>query len=377
MEQHYHHLFQTENPKSIKICSKCNNTFPENVNFCYFDGSRLSTANEQPSINSDKPQSVKSAMKFKSHFSGFEIPISHQNQSAIPIDLIQTTTNLLMSSPKMPVSIKNVKNAYWSIPAPKKDKKPFLGWFDHVGLSRTNLMSYSFIFGYVAIIYAIWFYGELDSLAISLVNPSLIITGFIMIIIITSILVLPVITLGHITTNIVQSERQDYQLKIDPTLFFLTLLLNVIIYSIEGPIPIILLPAEIKLRGLPPKKNIASGITKGVLPGIILTFTIAIVYFVATIDQWTNLSPITTLSPLIIINLKLLLVFSTGIIFLVMLPFGNALGRLVQEYNKKTLLYIVIIDIPFIIDSIIFSNSSTSCQQLKKRVWWDLNPRIN
>lgn len=335
------------NDKASKACPKCNNRFPNNVNYCLFDGTQLQEIqpNQSPIVSTNSFQKQKNPINesLKTKFSGFEIPFTHNPHSPIPIDLIRTTTNLLVPSLNIPTSIKNVKSTYWSVSAPKKSINPLIKWIDHVGFSRNNLMAYLVISVYVAIIYYLWYLRDIEFTALQLEQYvpnnqllSTLIFGGITISISLFILILPVISLGYTSTKIVQANRQDFQLKLEPTLFILTLLLNgIIYYFLPGPLPIILLPAEIKLRGLPPKKEISKSIFRGIIPGIILTFIFVAIYLFATIDQWLGIPPIWYINPIILTNLKILVIFGTGINLLAMLPFGNALGRLIQDYNRK------------------------------------------
>ncbi|MHA2365758.1 MAG: zinc ribbon domain-containing protein [Candidatus Hodarchaeales archaeon] len=325
----------TEN-KFYKTCPKCNNRFPETVNFCFFDGSKL-----LQSETKQGPQQIRSKSSQSQsipQFSGFEVPIKAQH-SPIPLDLIRTTTSLLIPSPKAPVRVKNVKTSFWSIPAPKKEKNWITKWFNHVGFSRINIMAYLICVFYVGIIYGLWFYRDFETLSFNNEWVELGTLAFLSIFIASLMLVLPVITLGYSATKVVQSDRTDYQFRIEPTLLIITLVLNFIMYQVafQFPFPILLLCGQIKMRGLPPKNEISKAITKGVIPSIVLAYFFIVLYFITTIDQWTDFQPIfNTVNPLITINFKILAIFGTGISFLVMLPFGNALGKLIQERSLKT-----------------------------------------
>lgn len=318
------------NTKTSKSCPKCGKVYQDGkeVTFCYYDGAKLVIGEYTVQSSVQSPPQIKNPLDYI----GFEISLQNSNNVAnIPLELIQSTTRLLQPNPKLPIIAENVKTSFLSIPSPKLKRNFLTRRIKHSGFSRGNLFAYFYCLLFVGITYGMWMIRAIRHYDIDytsnltyLVGISLIINFFLLI-----VLILPIIMLGYAATDTIQASKDDFQLKIEPSLFIFSIILNFMIFSFMWPLPIIVIPGEPKIRGVPPLNTVSRAIKNGILPGFFLVLS------AFTLLTLTNQN-IIQMDIFLKMNLEIFVLFGLSIFFLELMPFKNAIGKLIQKHSPTT-----------------------------------------
>jgi hypothetical protein len=311
------------------ICPKCNRVYEdENILFCYYDGTKLSNSNQSAQNIVQKRTNLPPVHEF----TGFELNLQNTSHNIqIPIEIIQSTTRLIQTNPKMPVDTQNVKTWFFSIPSPKKKRNFISKLVNHVGFSRTNLVNYLICYLLVFITYYFWITRPENNLleGITLFSPItigiiLFTTTFTVI-----LLILPILSLGYNATEILQASRKDFYLKLEPTLFIMIIILNYIIFRFNGPIPLLIIPGEPKVKAVPPIDHIVKSLNKSIIVSLVLVAGISIINGAILLQQ-------ITVSPFIKTNIQIMAFFGLTILILELIPFGNAIGKILLRHKPMT-----------------------------------------
>lgn len=322
------HQPDEEGVKPSMKCPECGNQYPNDVNFCFFDGTKLvEMTGEEKTTTQSRP-----ASQAHSRFTGFGVPVDQPKQLQIPLELIQSTTRILNPSPKLPTRTETVRSFYWSVPMPTARRNPLTKLFSHVGFSRQNLMAYLACLAMVVAVYALWAYQLVQDQGLTLMTswPTLVGFGAVVSLATLTVLVLPIVSLGYMASKIIQATSQEFKLQVEPTLLVLNLVLNFIIFQFQGPLPILIIPGEVKMRGMPPKEKMGVAVTVSLGTGVLLGYVSLVLAGISPMGEFFGVSNL-VLDPLVAANLKILAVFVTATLVLAMLPFGNAIGRIVQQ----------------------------------------------
>ena len=312
-----------------KICSQCKREYNDpNILFCYYDGNRL-TLTETP--NMVKSGYTQKAPQIFNEFSGFELNLQNAGHNLqIPLELIQSTIRLIQTNPKMPLDSENVKTWLWAIPSPKKKRNVFSKLINHVGFSRINLASYLVCYILILATYIMWV-TEINPQIFNLdalYNPVILGLGLVSTLVTLFILIFPIISLGYTESEILQATRKDFFLRIEPTVFFMALILNYIIFRLGWPVPILIIPGEPKIKGSVPIEHIAKSIKRGILPTLVLGLGSFGVYLGMKLLKYNN--------SLIMINVELTALFGLTILLFELLPFGNFIGKILLKQKQMT-----------------------------------------
>ena len=308
-----------------KYCPKCNKSFNNepDLAYCYFDGTKLVTGNISPDTETTRTETI----PLQSEFSGFELNLQNPNLN-IPLDIIQTTTRLIQVNQRMPDSAENVKTSYWTINSPKPKRNFITKRIKHVGFSKPNIMAYLVCLIFIAITYSLWIYRALPNFTLQSIqnDPQALGTILIVNVMVLIVLIFPVISLGYTATDVVQATKKDYFLKLEPTLFILTIVLNYVIYSFGGPLPILIIPGEPKIRGLPTIESIVKAVKRGIYPTLLLVLG----FF--TLSMAVELKYVIT-TEFIQKNIQILTMFGLAVLVLELMPFGNAIGKILLKHD--------------------------------------------
>jgi len=318
--------FLKKNVKMRRVCPQCRREYEqEDILFCYYDGQRLIQTNEPPQIQAAPVQRMS---PIAGDFSGFELNLQNASHSVpIPIELIQSTTRFMQTNPKMPSDSDNVQTWFWAIPSPKK-KRNFLSKFiNHVGFSRTNLASYFFCYLLIIFTYALWVAQiQPDLLSVnSLTDPNFLGLAVVTTIYTLVILILPIVSLGYTATDIMQANRKDFYLRVEPIILIMALVLNYLIFRFTGPIPILIIPGEPKIRGTPPTEHVVKSLKKSIYPSVVL----AVIGF--TGFAFTKYYQYGT--ALVQMNFEIMALFGLTILLFELLPFGNFIGKILLKHD--------------------------------------------
>ena len=140
----------------------------------------------------------------------------------------------------------------------------------------------------------------------ALYNPVILGLGLVSTLVTLFILIFPIISLGYTESEILQATRKDFFLRIEPTVFFMALILNYIIFRLGWPVPILIIPGEPKIKGSVPIEHIAKSIKRGILPTLVLGLGSFGVYLGMKLLKYNN--------SLIMINVELTALFGLTIL---------------------------------------------------------------
>lgn len=325
---------------SNKSCPKCGKVYADKeISYCYYDGSKLVAGGSSKQLQSKMAVQEPSENLFDDF--GFEIDLKNSNHlSNIPLALMQSTTSLLQPNVKLPAIIENVTSPFFSIPSPKPRRNFFAKRIKHSGLSDVNLYGYLLTFLFVSLIYTFWLYRayiEPYNITIASITPDMFIIAFFLNIVLTFIMVFPLVSLGYSLTNSVMATKKDFRLKIESSTFIFSIILNFLIFRLGWPLPIIVIPGEPKIRGVPPLKVVAKAIRNGFIPGF---FIILLSFGALQLINYFNLQ----VSIFLLLNLEIFLLFSLSTYFLMLMPFKNALGKLIQK-DSPTVFYTIFLTV--------------------------------
>lgn len=377
---------QEETAKKEKECRSCGKINPEYVQFCINCGKVLSDSNQKqkfcPSCNKNYENRINFCLdcgtklvKLSSHKedvssisdtrNGFTIPLD-KKQSQKPISL--PTLGSRAPSPMISVLRPSNRSPKKSIPSNSTlfsikierqisfDKGIIKGIF-----TLHNLSSYLFVGIFIYIIYLFWYLllfqnnfvieiidyylnnGNAPNIPPGLLNELLV--AIVAIIVIEIVMFLPFILLSILSTSYGISTRY----KIELSQMFVIIGINILLVAFNIPIPFILLPGEIKLQELPPRKKVAKFVSIGVIFGVIIVSLTGIPLVWALI-QTNNSGQLAVFNA--ILNLRhVLLVFITlaWLTLISLLPFNNVISQLVREWNNWVYLIVFIIMISWIL----------------------------
>ena len=281
----------------------------------------------------EKPGRGKGIKNFGGDFGGFELNLQNTAHNIqIPIEIIQSTTRLIQPNPKMPMESENVRSWFWSIPTPKKKRNFLTKLLNNVGFSRNNLYSYFLCYILVLITYGIWisrvnpiFYQDL----LMGYNRSVLFVIAGIALYISLILIVPIVSLGYTESESFQATRNDFFLKIEFSLFAMILGLNILIITIGGAIPIILVPGEPKAKITPPMEYVVKSIKRSVYPSLLLLLGAVSIFILG------KFFPVTSI-PFFETNVEILAYFSLSILLLELIPFGNTMGKILLKHKPST-----------------------------------------
>ena len=323
-------------PATRKFCPQCNREYTdENIAFCYYDGTRLVLSNQIRPMQSQMQTRMNRFSQSALEFNGFELNLQSSRNIQIPLEIIDSTMRLIQTNPKMPLDSENVKTWFWSIPSPKKKRNILMKLINHVGFSRNNIVSYIICYILILITYGLWITkpnADIFTLINEIIyNPVELSMALFTTIFALIVLILPIISLGYTETDILQASRKDFFLRIEPTIFVMTLILNYIIFRFGGPLPILIIPGEPKVKGAPPLEHIVKSIKRSIYPSLILVLGSFSVFMAIKILKYN-------VNSFILLNIQLMALFGLTILILELMPFGNALGKILLR-NKPVLFY--------------------------------------
>ena len=315
-----------------RICPQCQREYTDpNILFCYYDGNRLITT-QAPQQFQQVPNQRPAT--FSGEFSGFEINLQNTRHNLqIPIELIQSTTRLIQTNPKMPLDSENVKTWYFAIPSPKRHRNFITKFVNHVGFSRSNLISYFFCYILILLTYILWLIeaSQKDQTladSITIYNPSVISLAILTTVYTLVVLILPIISLGYTATDIMQAHRTDFFLKIEPVIIIMALVLNYIIFRYGGPIPILIIPGEPKMKGAPPIEHVVRSLKRSVYPSLLLVL--------GACGALAGIKYFNYGSLLLEKNVEIMALFGLTILLFELMPFGNFIGKILLKHKPLT-----------------------------------------
>lgn len=342
--------FLKKNVKLRKICPQCKREYEqEDILFCFYDGNKLVQTSEPPTPI--QPAPVQRMSPITGDFSGFELNLQNSSHAVpIPIELIQSTTRFMQTNPKMPSDSDNVQTWFWAIPSPKKKRNFIFKFINHVGFSRTNLTSYSLCYLLVVFAYALWVAQiQPDLLSInSLYDPNFMGLAVVTTIYCLVILILPIISLGYTATDIMQADRKDFYLRIEPIILIMAFVLNYLIFRFTGPIPILIIPGEPKIRGSPPTEHVVRSLKKSIYPSVIL----AVLGFAGF--AFTKYYQYGT--ALVQMNFEIMALFGLTILLFELLPFGNFIGKILLKHDATMFSISLLLVVVLLMTAISFSS---------------------
>lgn len=330
-------------PSTSKICPRCGKVYTDDgILFCYYDGTRL-TLNPQPiQVPNNTPT------QYSSEFGGFELNLQNTAHNIqIPVEIFQSSLRLLQSNPRMPVESENVKTWFWSIPSPKRNRNFLIKLVNNVAFSRTNLFAYFVCYLLILATYVLWVANVDNSLFAEFTADKpynfLLVGGISFVVLIT--LILPILSLGYTESDILQASRKDFYLKIEPTLIITIVILNYLIFRFGGPLPIIIIPGEPKVKVAPPKEHLVNAIKRSVYPSLFIAITTSAMFFIVYFEYIKT-------STFILMNFEITALFVTTILILELMPFGSSIGKIILK-SKPVFFYVSFLIMTTLLMSII------------------------
>ncbi len=324
--------FLKRNVKMKKICPQCKREYTdENILFCYYDGNRLTEALPGMYESQQTQPPVQRMNSFTGEFGGFELNLQNTGHNVqIPPELINSITRIIQTNPKMPSDSENVKTWFWAIPSPKRKRNFISKLVNHVGFSRTNLFSYTICYFLIAVTYGLWVVQIMDKLnqkvTINLLyDPNFLALAAFATMFTLVILILPIVSLGYTATDIMQSSRKDFFLRIEPIILVMALVLNYLIFRFTGPIPILIIPGEPKIKGTPPTEHVVRSLKKSIYPSVLLAIGAFAGY---ALVKYYHIG-----STFIQMNLEIMALFGLTILLFELMPFGNFIGKILLKYD--------------------------------------------
>ncbi|MHA1166420.1 MAG: zinc ribbon domain-containing protein [Candidatus Hodarchaeales archaeon] len=346
-----------------RFCSECGKYYGKDLNFCLICGKPLA---HTPQIV--KKQHIKPVPEFK----GFTIPllspinsgfVSKRENAVLP-----ATTSIMRVTPKdtrsiflsgTPVRSKGVKSQLFTVPIPG-----YLTKSDSLKSSLSiNTKHYLFTWMFVYVIYVFWFFFFYDSDFIksifsldilSNITAERLIAVFIYAIpnsfFVSMILLLPAITLSH---KVFFKHEITVIYRIEPAVMILTFFTNLIVTALRLFFPLIMLPGDIKMKELPPEKEIGAGLSTGVTICVILTSILGLVVF--SIIR-IPVSSSTAGSTIFIESIQMTFIMCSWICIITLLPIGNVLGKMIQKKDTKRFILLLSVSVLLIIYSVRLSD---------------------
>ena len=313
-----------------KICPRCGKIYSdENILFCYYDGTKLTFTTQQAPISTSR------VSPFQSDFSGFELNLQNSAHNVqIPIEIFQTTMRLLQTNPKMPLESDNVRTWFWTIPTPKKNRNFLIKLVNNVGFSRTNLFSYLLCYILIIITYGLWITNVDSSLLadLTIAKPTNFLIVGITCFIVLVVLILPILSLGYTESDVLQASRKDFYLRLEPTLLITILILNYLIFYFGGPLPILIIPGEPKVKVAPPNEHLVSSIKRSIYPSVLISL-LSFAAFLAVQEGLVNVTSFVEK------NIEIATLFIITILILELIPFGSSIGKILAR-NKPKIFYV-------------------------------------
>ena len=323
--------FLKKNLPTNKKCPQCGKVYSdENILFCYYDGMRLTSTTQVPNQQPTRQRFLSPG----GDFTGFELNLQNSAHNIqIPIEIIQSTTRLLQTNPKIPTESENVKSWFWSVPTPKKNRNILIRLISNVGLSGANLRSYIACYLLILITYGFWLGNADSNLLQEILNYDPFIMGQILLITVYTlvILILPILSLGYTESESLLATKNDFRLNFEPMLFITIIGLNYILLSIGVTLPILILPGEPKVKITPPTEYVVKSIKRSIYPSLLLMLGA----FVALIILKFNVLGL-SVGNFTMINIEILAYFAQSILLLETIPFGNTLGKVLLKHKPLT-----------------------------------------
>ncbi|MFW9991429.1 MAG: zinc ribbon domain-containing protein [Candidatus Odinarchaeota archaeon] len=351
-----------------KSCPYCKQNFKGDLRYCISCG--------RPLINiSLKPQRESRPEITSTPFTGFSVPIltTGSKMTALGSDesigiagtpsvsilrpSFQTTpadSRTSMSSSSL--KAKSVKSLLFTVTAPQRlsstesFKKSFLVSFKGYVLTAV----------FVFFVYVFWYFFFFESsvlfslISLNFVDPfplekivTIVLLSIPNSLFVTIMLLLPVITLSHKTYY---KHEITVVYNIEPAIIILTIFTNIIITALQLFIPLIMLPGDIKMKQLPPKREIGKGLGRGVTACVLATAILGIVVFITIGGLPASIEP--TSLHVILKSAQITFIMSSWVCLITLLPFGNVLGKMVQEWNFRRFLLLLSISAALILYSV-------------------------
>ncbi|MHA2298908.1 MAG: double zinc ribbon domain-containing protein [Candidatus Hodarchaeales archaeon] len=345
---------------TTKFCPYCKKTSKRELQYCISCGkplinislrsqrkSHLETASAPFKGFSVPVLSTGSNVSVTGSKTGFDIPgkpsvsilkPTFQNRSASGVSSV--TSESLKS--------KNVKSLLFTITAPQRVSSRVSFNKSFIGSFKSYVITAVFVF----FVYVFWYFLFFEGINLELINEfplekiiSIILLAIPNSLFVTAILLLPVITLSYKTYY---KHEITVVYSIEPAIIILTVFTNIIITFLALFIPLIMLPGDIKMKQLPPKKEIGSGLGLGVTACVIATSVLGLVVFMSFVLS-TATTPVNV--DVLVKSLQITFIMSSWVCLITLLPFGNVLGKMVQEWNFKRFLLLLTVSTVLILYS--------------------------
>ena len=334
------------NSKTLeKTCPKCGRLFPENIKFCYYDGTTLQLRGDVDVIIDHSHASSKPIVN---QFNGFGVALN-SSYTHIPLELLRSSTDLLIPSPKAPSDAKVLATSgFFSISAPKP-KYTFLQKIRTQGFSEINITRYFVSWLFIAATLVLWASKSLTVMDYQ-TNPWLIIVIIIWTTAITVVFLAPILFIGRLMAKL--QSPMEYEISILNLSIYL--ILNYFLLEFLFPFPIIWIFGDVKTKITPTKKELGTAVFKGIIISQLVCIIGGISVFLVTQPELYGNTTIQLAAGIF----KLGFFMTALALTFIMIPTGNLLGKVIFQTRQKYYLVLAVITVIMLSYSLILLSIS-------------------